>query len=142
MKARLPKGMGNGPANMQHLMKQAQKMQEEMEAKQAELDEMVYDIQAGGGAVTVKINGKLEVLFTTYTENNQTAQRGSLYVLDCTGKVLSKVTLPIRWGASADNTNQPNGSMATPCVADLDGDGKMEIAVTSLYSGVIVYDVG
>ena len=93
-------------------------------------------------AADVNGDGKLEVLFTTYTENNQTAQRGSLYVLDCTGKVLSKVTLPIRWGASADNTNQPNGSMATPCVADLDGDGKMEIAVTSLYSGVIVYDVG
>lgn len=61
MKARVPKGMGGGPNNMQGMIKQAQKMQEEMEAKQAELDEKVYDIQAGGGAVTVKINGKLEV---------------------------------------------------------------------------------
>ena len=62
MKARVPKGMGGGPGNMQGMIKQAQKMQEEMEAKQVELDEKVYDIQAGGGAVTVKINGKLEVL--------------------------------------------------------------------------------
>ena len=61
MKARVPKGMGGGPSNMQGMIKQAQKMQEEMEAKQAELDEKEYDIQAGGGAVTVKINGKLEV---------------------------------------------------------------------------------
>ncbi len=62
MKARLPKGVGAGPNNMQGMIKQAQKMQEDMEAKQAELDAMEYDIQAGGGAVTVKINGKLEVL--------------------------------------------------------------------------------
>ncbi len=93
-------------------------------------------------AADVNGDGKLEVLFTTYKENNQTAQRGSLYVLDYTGKVLAKVTLPVRWGATADNANQPNGSMASPCVADLDGDGKAEIAVTSLYSGIIVYDVG
>jgi len=62
MKARLPKGMGGGPSNMQGMIKQAQKMQEEMENKQAELDAMEYDVQAGGGAVRVKINGKLEVL--------------------------------------------------------------------------------
>ncbi|MBE6569113.1 MAG: YbaB/EbfC family nucleoid-associated protein [Ruminococcaceae bacterium] len=61
MKARLPKGMGGGPSNMQGMIKQAQKMQEEMESKQAELDAREYDIQAGGGVVTVKINGKLEV---------------------------------------------------------------------------------
>ena len=36
-------------------------MQEEMEAKQAELDAMEYEVQAGGGVVTVKINGKQEV---------------------------------------------------------------------------------
>jgi len=62
MKARVPKGMGGAPNNMQGMIKQAQKMQEEMEAKQAELDEKEYEIQAGGGAVTVKINGKMEVL--------------------------------------------------------------------------------
>ena len=61
MKARLPKGVGGGPNNMQGMIKQAQKMQEEMESKQAELDAREYEIQAGGGVVSVKINGKLEV---------------------------------------------------------------------------------
>lgn len=61
MKAMLPKGMGGGPGNMQSMIKQAQKMQEDMEAKRAELDEREYEIKAGGGVVTVKINGKLEV---------------------------------------------------------------------------------
>lgn len=61
MKARLPKGMGGGPSNMQHLMKQAQKMQEEMEAKKEELNAKEYEIKAGGGAVTLVINGEKEV---------------------------------------------------------------------------------
>lgn len=47
---------------MQSMMRQAQKMQEAMEEKQAELDAREYDIQAGGGVVSLKINGKKEVL--------------------------------------------------------------------------------
>ena len=62
MKAKLPKGMGGGPSNMQSMIKQAQKMQEDMTALQEELDTREYEVKAGGGVVTVKINGKLEVL--------------------------------------------------------------------------------
>ncbi len=54
--------MGGGPQNMQAMIRQAQKMQEDMEAKQAELDAKEYDVNAGGGVVTVKINGKKEIL--------------------------------------------------------------------------------
>jgi DNA-binding YbaB/EbfC family protein len=62
MKVRLPNGMGGGPANMQAMIKQAQKMQEDMQAKQAELEEKVYDVSAGGGVVNLKISGKKEIL--------------------------------------------------------------------------------
>jgi len=62
MKARIPKGMGGGPQNMNAMIRQAQKMQEDMEALQAELDEREYDISAGGGMVNLKINGKREIL--------------------------------------------------------------------------------
>ena len=62
MRANIPKGMGGGPQNMNAMIRQAQKMQEDMEALQAELDEREYDISAGGGVVNVKINGKKEVL--------------------------------------------------------------------------------
>ena len=62
MKVRLPQGMGGGPSNMQSMLKQAQKMQEDMAAKQAELEEREYDISAGGGVVNVKVNGKREIL--------------------------------------------------------------------------------
>ena len=51
MKARLPQGRGGGPTNMQGMIKQAQKMQEDMAALQEDLDAREYDIKAGGGAV-------------------------------------------------------------------------------------------
>ena len=62
MKANIPKGIGGGPQNMQAMIRQAQKMQEDMAAKQAELDAQEYDVSAGGGVVNVKINGKREIL--------------------------------------------------------------------------------
>ena len=62
MRANLPKGMGGGPQNMQAMIRQAQKMQEDMAAKQEELDGREYEIKAGGGAVVVKISGKKEIL--------------------------------------------------------------------------------
>ena len=62
MKVRLPQGAGGGPSNMQSMLKQAQKMQEDMAAKQAELEACEYDVAAGGGVVKVKINGKKEIL--------------------------------------------------------------------------------
>ena len=61
MKARLPKGYGGGPQNMNAMIRQAQKMQEEMEALQEELDVREYTIEAGGGAVKLVINGKKEI---------------------------------------------------------------------------------
>ena len=62
MRANIPKGMGGGPQTMQAMIRQAQKMQEDMAAKQEELNAREYDISAGGGVVNVKINGKKEIL--------------------------------------------------------------------------------
>lgn len=61
MRANYPKGLG-GPQNMSGMMKQVQKMQEDMAALQSELEEREYEVSAGGGMVTVKINGKREIL--------------------------------------------------------------------------------
>ena len=62
MKVKLPQGLGGGPSNMQSMLKQAQKMQEDMAQKQEELDAREYEVSAGGGVVGVKINGKREIL--------------------------------------------------------------------------------
>ena len=62
MRANIPKGMGGGPQNMQAMIRQAQKMQEDMAALQEDLDSREYEVKAGGGVVTVNINGKKEIL--------------------------------------------------------------------------------
>ncbi len=62
MKVRLPQGAGGGPQNMQSMLRQAQKMQEDMQEKQAELEAQEYEIAAGGGVIHVKINGRKEIL--------------------------------------------------------------------------------
>ena len=61
MKSRLPEGYGGGASRMQGMIRQAQKMQEQMAALQEELDAREYEVKAGGGAVKLTINGKKEV---------------------------------------------------------------------------------
>lgn len=51
-----------GGGNMQQLMKQAQKMQQQMVELQAQLDERAYEAAAGGGMVKAKVSGKRELL--------------------------------------------------------------------------------
>ena len=58
MKARLPEGMGRGPGNMQSMLRQAQKLQEDMAKLQEELDAREYTARSGGGAVTAVVDGK------------------------------------------------------------------------------------
>ena len=52
---------GGMPGNMANLMKQAQKMQRQMEENQKELEEKEFTAKAGGGAVEVTITGKREI---------------------------------------------------------------------------------
>ena len=61
MKARIPKGMGGGPQNMQAMLKQAQKMQEDIEAKKVELEQKEYVVTSGGGMVEITMTGSHEV---------------------------------------------------------------------------------
>jgi nucleoid-associated protein EbfC len=49
------------PPNMQQLLKQAQKMQEDMLAAQESLKDEIVEASAGGGMVSVKVSGDLEV---------------------------------------------------------------------------------
>ncbi len=57
MKARLPQGYGSGPSNMQAMMKQAQKMQEDMATAQEELAARTYTASSGGGMVNATVDG-------------------------------------------------------------------------------------
>ena len=56
MKVRLP-GSG-GAGNMQHMLKQAQKMQQDMAALQEDIEQREFTAVSGGGAVSVTVDGK------------------------------------------------------------------------------------
>ena len=51
--------------NMQQLMRQAQKMQQQMMKAQEDLDAREYEGTAGGGAVSCKVSGKRQLLSLT-----------------------------------------------------------------------------
>ena len=59
---------GGMPGNMNNLMKQAQKMQKQMEENQKLLEEKEFTASAGGGAVEVTVSGKKEVTKVKLTE--------------------------------------------------------------------------
>ncbi len=52
----------NSNRNMNNVIRQAQKMQEEMEKVQSELEEKTVDASVGGGVVSVVVNGKKELV--------------------------------------------------------------------------------
>lgn len=60
-------GFGGG-GNMQQLMRQAQKLQEQMTKAQEELDLREYEAASGGGMVTCKVSGTRQVLAITIDE--------------------------------------------------------------------------
>lgn len=54
-------GFGGG-FNINKLMKEAKKMQSDLEEKQKKIEEQEFESSVGGGVVFVKINGKKEIL--------------------------------------------------------------------------------
>lgn len=60
--------MRGGNGNMQKMMKQMQKMQKDMAKAQEELSEQTIEGTAGGGMVTVIVNGQKEIVDVTIKE--------------------------------------------------------------------------
>ena len=57
-----PGGMGGfGGMNLNNLMKEAKKMQADMEKSQAELAGKEFDATAGGGAISIKVSGNKQI---------------------------------------------------------------------------------
>ena len=59
---------GGMPGNMNNLMKQAQRMQRQMEEATKELESKEYTATSGGGAVSVTVSGKKEVVSVKLSE--------------------------------------------------------------------------
>lgn len=70
------KGFGGG---MQNLMKQANQMQAKMKKVQEELAAREYEAQAGGGGISVKVNGDNQI--TSITINPEVLEGGDAEML-------------------------------------------------------------
>lgn len=112
MKARLPKGMGGGPQDMNTMIKQAQKMQEEMSELTTVLEAKEYEAAVGGGAVKAVVNGKKELL--TLTISPEVVDKDDVEMLQ--DLIISAINESLRIAEkdSEDNMAKITGGMAMP----------------------------
>jgi hypothetical protein len=80
-------------------------------------------------------DGYAEVIFASWTQKGSDAT-GKLHILDYMGHVLHEVDLPPAFGGA-----NWNGSLATPTLADIDGDGELEAVLNTAHSGFVAYDL-
>ena len=78
--------------NMSKLLKQAQEMQQQIEEVQGQLSDMIVEAESGGGMVTVKVNGKQEVLDVNIDPEAMAEDREMLedLIISALNKALSK----------------------------------------------------
>ena len=78
--------------NMSKLLKQAQEMQTQIEEVQNQLSDMIIDAESGGGMVSVKVNGKQEVLELNIEESalNEDKELLEDLIISAINKGLSK----------------------------------------------------
>jgi hypothetical protein len=78
--------------NMSKLLKQAQEMQQQIEDVQGQLSDMIVEAESGGGMVTVKVNGKQEVLEVNIDPEAMAEDREMLedLIISALNKALSK----------------------------------------------------
>ena len=90
-----PGGMGGfGGMNINQLMKEAKKMQADMEKSQEELSSKEFEATAGGGAITVKVSGNKEVKEITIKKDVVDPEDVEMLqdlILTCVNEALRKV---------------------------------------------------
>ena len=89
-------GFGGG-ANMQQLMRQAQKLQQQMAEAREALDAKEYEATSGGGMVSVKVSGKREL--TAITINPQVVDPDDIDMLQ--DLIMAAVNEALRKGEEA-----------------------------------------
>ncbi|MDA8753260.1 YbaB/EbfC family nucleoid-associated protein [Candidatus Marinimicrobia bacterium] len=77
---------------MSKLLKQAQQMQQQIESVQNELSDLIIEAESGGGMVSVKVNGKQELLDINIDEEALTEGKEMLedLIISAVNKALSK----------------------------------------------------
>ena len=87
-----PGGMGGfGGMNINQLMKEAKKMQADMEKSQTELANKEFDASVGGGAVYVKVSGSKEIKIQKEAVDPEDVEMLQDLILSCVNEALRKV---------------------------------------------------
>ncbi len=78
--------------NMSKLLKQAKDMQEQIEQAQSQLAELVIEADSGGGMVSVKVNGKQEIMELNIDSDAMSEEKEMLedLIISALNKALSK----------------------------------------------------
>ncbi len=87
-------GGGFGGMNLNNLMKEAKKMQADLEKSQEELAVKEFEATAGGGAITVKVSGTKEIKEITIKKevvDPEDVEMLQDLILTCTNEALRKV---------------------------------------------------
>ncbi len=87
-------GGGFGGMNLNSLMKEAKKMQADIEKSQEELSSKEFEATAGGGAITVKVSGSKEIKGITIKKevvDPEDVEMLQDLILTCTNEALRKV---------------------------------------------------
>ena len=100
---------GAMPGNMNNLMKQAQRMQRQMEENQKELETKELTAKAGGGAVEVTVSGKKEVLKVTLSE--EVVDPDDIEMLQDLIVAATNEALRMAESANADMMNKMTGGL-------------------------------
>lgn len=100
---------GGMPGNMNNLMKQAQRMQRQMEENQKELEEKEFTAKAGGGAVEVTVTGKKEI--TKIKLSEEVVDPEDIEMLEDLVMAAANEALRIAEEASAEAMNKMTGGL-------------------------------
>ena len=100
---------GGMPGNMNNLMKQAQRMQRQMEESQKELEEKEFTAKAGGGAVEVTVTGKKEI--TKIKLSEEVVDPEDIEMLEDLVMAATNEALRMAEEASAEAMNKMTGGL-------------------------------
>ena len=100
---------GGMPGNMNNLMKQAQRMQRQMEENQKELEEKEFTAKAGGGAVDVTVTGKKEI--TKIKLSEEVVDPEDIEMLEDLVMAAANEALRMAEEASAEAMNKMTGGL-------------------------------
>ena len=100
---------GGMPGNMNNLMKQAQRMQRQMEENQKELEEKEFTAKAGGGAVEVTVTGKKEI--TKIKLSEEVVDQEDIEMLEDLVMAAANEALRMAEEASAEAMNKMTGGL-------------------------------